>query len=218
MTEFEFWRKSLPFSRKRQVVNPPRNSRNVCLPSAFKAWGKIIVNEIANIQTPMEAKSARRIVTIVWYLNANLTAITRSTLINARWRMMLALREKLRIDLPMHSWRRDFSKTLSTTCKMKTATIKRSTSAKLTKMLFDAVRRFGNFKIALMTIQLPKSVASARKELIQTKKTFISLGADRPRVVEFMIQKTLTLKNRQSSLQPWKLFVHSSRSGITNSI
>ena len=132
--------------------------------------------------------------------------------------MMLALREKLRIDLPMHNRWRDFSKALSTTCKMKTDTITRSTSAKLTKMLFDAVRRFGNFKIALTTIQLPKSVASARKELIQTKKTFNSLGADLPRVVEFMIQKTQTLKNWQSSLQPEKLFVHPLRSGITNSI
>ena len=155
MTEFEFRKKSLPCllkTRKRQVVNPPINLRNGCLPSAFKAWGKTIVNKIANIQTPMEAKSARRIVTIVWYLNANLTAITRSTLINARWRMMLALSEKLSIDRPMHNrWRNSF-KTRPTTCKMKTDTIRRFTSAKLAKMLFDAVRRFGNFRIALMTI------------------------------------------------------------------
>ena len=138
----------------------------------------------------MEAKSALRIVTMAWYLNANLSAITRSTLINARWRMMLALREKLSIDLPMHNRRGDFSKTFSTTCKMKTDIIKRSTSAKLTKILFDAVRRFGNFRNAVMTIWLPKSVASARKVLIQTKKTFNSFGADLPLVVEFMIQKT----------------------------
>ena len=38
MTEFEFGKKSFSRRRKSQGVNPPRNSRNVCLPSTFKAW------------------------------------------------------------------------------------------------------------------------------------------------------------------------------------
>ena len=111
-------------------------------------------------QTTADAIIARRWVTRVWYDKAYLMARKRSTLIKARWRIIMALTVRLSIDATLHNWWRgvNLGNWMFVMCRINTNTISISATAKLTSMVLETVRRFANLLKALTTRRLPRTV------------------------------------------------------------
>lgn len=117
-------------------------------PVVLSNLGRAIVTTRAHSHIAMETIRDRRLVTMVWYVKANLMAMKRSTLIKARWRMMTETRKNVKV--PLTFWRTGIRKrylALYLKVKLMMSRIrgiasKPSAVDKLTRMMLDAVRRF----------------------------------------------------------------------------
>ena len=109
--------------------------------SKLRAWGMTAVTNTVDTHNATEANSARRLVKIESYRKENFTAMTRSTLIKARWRTMIVVILKVRLAL---MWQRiHFSLSLSPfsffsamriMSKMKIIAMKQSAMHRLTRI------------------------------------------------------------------------------------
>ena len=116
---------------------------------ATSVVAKVIVTVAAKNHIAKATISARGLVTMVWYLKANFTAIKRSTLINARWRIMTEMRKKLDVEVifprgpELHSASEPFNslRLICTMPKIKGIASKPSAVDKLTRITLEAVRR-----------------------------------------------------------------------------
>ena len=115
---------------------------------ALRTCGTTNKTAAAHSHMAIETISARRWVTMMWYRKANLTAMDRSKLIKARWRMITDMRRKmehelmfLRMQDQCPSPKRRFKCTTSRTDGMASNP---SAMDKLAKITFDAVRRLWN--------------------------------------------------------------------------
>ena len=129
--------------------------------SKFRAWGMTTATNTVDTHNTTEANSARRLVRIEWYRKENFTAMTRSTLIKARWRTMTMVILKIRLAL---IWQRiHFILSLSPffsakwiMSKMKVIAMKQSAMHRLTRITLEAgVRRFENLQNFLISRKLP---------------------------------------------------------------
>ena len=108
---------------------------------------EVIVTTRAHSQRKMETIFARWLVTIVWYLKANLMAMKRSTLIKARWRMMTETRKNVKVPITLlrtglrKQWLASYFKLKWIMSRMLGIASKPSAVDKLTRMMLDAVRR-----------------------------------------------------------------------------
>ena len=108
---------------------------------------EVIVTTRAHSQRARETIFARWLVTIVWYLKANLMAMKRSTLIKARWRMMTETRKNVKVPITLlrtglrKQWLASYFKLKWIMSRMLGIASKPSAVDKLTRMMLDAVRR-----------------------------------------------------------------------------
>ena len=139
--------------------------------SKFRAWGMTTVTNTVDTHNTTEANSARRLVKIEWYRKGNFTAMTRSTLIKARWRTMIVVILKVRLAL---IWQRihcslslsPFFSAKRIMSKMKDIAMKQWAMHRLTRIRLEAVRRLENLQNALISRKFAQIQITAKMTLM----------------------------------------------------
>ena len=179
--------------RSKHGDNVCKNSWNACSSSVFNTFGKINTTAIPQSQTTKDIIFARRLVTIVWYLKANLMAMKRSTLIKARCRIMMALKVRLTVEAKLHNTREVvFPTIMFAIFKTKETVIKISATDKLTRIALDALCRLENLWNAVITRELPKIVTIVKRTWIVMAMALSSLGGPCPGSVRLGISTVVS--------------------------